>query len=75
MISGMVEYDLWLWPSWNWLKFLFSAMRAYRLAKRSGTAYVGVTRNGVPHICIFVGVGREAWRITQRAIEEHAETR
>lgn len=51
-------------------RFLWLALVAYRAAKPSGTHYAAMTRHGVPQICIFVGVGREAWRISQRAVEE-----
>ncbi len=53
------------------IRFLYIAWEAYRGAQRDGQLrYRGITRNGVPHTVIFVGVGREAWRITQRAVEE-----
>lgn len=57
----------------RFLRFCAAANRAYQLAtfaKDKGTAYVTVgPENGVPEIAIFVGIGREAWQITQRAIE------
>lgn len=59
----------------RFLRFCAAANRAYQLAtlaKDQGTAYVTIgPPNGVPEIAIFVGICREAWRITQRAIEEY----
>lgn len=54
------------------VQFLWLAWGAYRQARRQPnvTIYSAITRHGVPHVCIFVGVGREAWRVSQRAIEE-----
>ena len=53
--------------------FLLMAYRAYRMAKRTGNvSYVSISRRGIPYMSCFVGVGREAWRISQRAIEEFA---
>ena len=53
------------------LRFLQLAYRAYLGAQKHGTYYCALTtRHGVPKICVFVGVGREAWRVSQRAIEE-----
>lgn len=54
------------------LRFLRLALIAYRACKTDGggTYYAAVVRRGVPEVAVFVGVGREAWRISQRAIEE-----
>jgi hypothetical protein len=52
------------------IRFLLLAWRAYRIAKEHGTAYSAVLYRDVPRVAIFVGVGRESWRISQRAIEE-----
>ena len=52
------------------LKFLWLAYRGYKTAKKHGSSYSAIANHGVPHICIFVGIGREAWRISQRALEE-----
>ena len=53
------------------LRFLRVALAAYWACKAGGGTYYGaVVRHGVPEVAIFVGVGREAWRISQRAIEE-----
>jgi len=52
------------------IKFLWLAYRAYTIAKKTGTAYSGIVVHGVPRLACFVGVGRESWRISQRAIEE-----
>ena len=53
-------------------KFLFLCFRAYRLAESRGTglAYVAQTRQGVPECTVFVGFGRESWRVSVRAVEE-----
>jgi hypothetical protein len=53
------------------IRFLWLAHHAYLQAqKHGGTWYCAVTSHGVPTICIFVGIGRDAWRISQHAIEE-----
>jgi hypothetical protein len=58
------------------LRFVFLAWRAYWRAKETGrVTYSAITRRGVPYCCIFIGVGREAWRVSQRAIEEFEEGR
>lgn len=56
----------------EFIRFLRIALIAYRACKTEGggTHYAAVIRRGVPEVAIFVGVGREAWRISQRAIEE-----
>lgn len=54
----------------NFLFFMWAAIRAYRLAKRGGSSYVAVTNCGVPQIAVFCAIGRDAWRVSQRAIEE-----
>lgn len=56
----------------NLCRFLWIALRAYRVAKINGSHYVALTAHGVPQVAVFVGVGREAWRISQRAVEERA---
>jgi hypothetical protein len=35
----------------------------------AGIGYAGLTRHGVPAIAVFVGRGREAWRVTNWATE------
>lgn len=54
----------------TFLLYMWAAWRAYRLAKRYGTSFVAVTDLGMPQIAIFVGIGREAWRISRRAVDE-----
>ncbi len=50
------------------LKFLRMALMAYSEAKNhSGIHYIGSLRNGVCNCCIFVAVGREAWRVSEFA--------
>lgn len=53
------------------LRFMFLAWRAYWRAKDTNrVTYSAITRHGVPQCCIFIGVGRNAWKVSQRAIEE-----
>jgi hypothetical protein len=55
----------------NLLRFLRITVHAYFQAKKHGAWYCAASNfAGVPQVCIFVGVGRDAWRISQRAIEE-----
>ena len=61
------------WADPQLFRVIGLAIRAYRMAARNpggGTAYVGEARHGVHQLSVFVGTGREAWRISQRAIEE-----
>lgn len=53
------------------LLFLWLAWKTYKKA-RQGTnlAYIAATSHGVPRIAIFVGLDREAWRVTVHAIED-----
>lgn len=52
------------------IEFLVLAWRTYRKAEKTGRPqYAAVTNHGVPQIVVFVGVGREAWRVTHLAIE------
>lgn len=55
--------------------FLQLAWRAWRAARvhHSHMAFGYATRHGVPALAVFVGVGRSAWRVSQRAIEEFPE--
>ena len=61
----MVTFFQWLWCSWL----------AYRLAvrgqKHQGIGYVCLSHHGIPNVAIFIGVGREAWRVSQIAVECH----
>lgn len=54
------------------IHFLILAWKAYRICREKPRtiAYVGRTGNGVCNMAIIVGLDREAWRVTQRAIEE-----
>lgn len=53
------------------ISFFYMAWKAYRLANSNGTSYVGrMHPSGACNLAIFVGTGREAWRISVRAIEE-----
>lgn len=53
------------------LRFMWAALVSYKQARKTGTSLVVFCVNGVPEIACFVGLGREAWRISVRAIEEH----
>jgi hypothetical protein len=54
------------------IRFLWLAWGAYRDAKkRGGVTYSAILCRDVPQVAIFVGLGREAWRISQKAIEEY----
>lgn len=53
------------------VRVLWMVWKAYHLAKADGrNAYVAITYRGVPKVAVFLGVGREAWRISRRAVEE-----
>jgi hypothetical protein len=53
----------------DFFQFVTCAIRAYRNARRSGRcAYVGLELHGVPNACVLVGIGREAWRVSEVAI-------
>jgi hypothetical protein len=55
---------------WETIQVLYSAYRAHKLAKLGiGSGYSALTVNGVPQVACYVAVGREAWRVTQIAIE------
>lgn len=59
----------------DWILTLWAAHKAYLMAQKTGTGYVAITQRGVPYIACFLGIGREAWRVSQRAIEEFELTR
>jgi hypothetical protein len=54
----------------NLLLTLWAAYRAYKIAEKSGTSYVVLCSHGVPQVAVFVGLGRDAWRVSQRAVQE-----
>lgn len=55
----------------NIIRFIWLAWQAYQGARRcKGLYYASLAKDGVPDIAIFVGLDREAWRISKRAIEE-----
>ena len=55
----------------EFLRVFLCTWRAYKLAKAStGSAYSAITSHGVPQVACFVSVGREAWRVSVRAVEE-----
>jgi hypothetical protein len=53
----------------NTIKFLLLAYTSYKHAKKHGTSYNAVTIAGVPQCTLFIALDREAWRVTQFAIE------
>lgn len=53
----------------GFVRFFWLAYKVYAKAKVTGTNYAALTHRGVPQIACFVGVGREAWRVTEFAIE------
>jgi len=56
---------------WKTFMFLRMALFAYRRTERDGgITYFGHMSNGVCDCAIFVAVGREAWRVSELAIEQ-----
>jgi hypothetical protein len=55
------------------LRYIWVCWRAWRMLKAdptgSGLAYVGLSYRGVPQLAIFVARDREAWRVTERALD------
>lgn len=51
------------------LSYLYLCFRAYRLAKKHGLCFASITNRGVTEICVFVGLDRHAWVISQQVIE------
>lgn len=61
MITNAIEF----------VRFIRLCCFAYFKAKEHGTHYAALaSRHGVPTLCCFVGIGRDAWRVTQKAIED-----
>lgn len=53
----------------DFFQFVYCCALAYRNARRSGRCeYVGLSFRGVPNACVLVGIGREAWRVSEVAI-------
>lgn len=52
-----------------WL--LRTVWRMWRSCDRNGTAYAARLYCGVPRVTIFIGFGREAWRVSIKAGREH----
>jgi hypothetical protein len=45
-------------------------VRAFRNYRQTGRpAYAGMVLHEVPQVVVFIGVGREAWRVSQVAVE------
>lgn len=55
----------------DFLVFVGLACRAWRSLGEHGCAYAGRSRFGVTDITLFIGRGREAWRVTVVAAEFH----
>lgn len=55
------------------IQFVWLCCRTYRAAKKHGIAYAALMYQGVPVVCCFVGIGRDAWRVSQTAIIEFKE--
>ena len=52
------------------IRFLWLAWRTYRSMRSSGNPqYAAMCYRGVPQVCVFIGAGRQAWRISQLAVE------
>jgi hypothetical protein len=56
-------------------QFLCLAYQTYCTARAKGVGYGALLRHGVPQVCIYVGYGREAWRVSQIAVSEYKEYR
>ena len=50
---------------------LWAAYRAYSIAAKQGSSYVALCSHGVPQIAVFIGLDRDAWKVSQRAIQEY----
>lgn len=58
------------------MRFMSLAWKAYWQAQKTGrTTYSALTWHGVPQACLIVGVGREAWKVTMRAINDFEEVK
>jgi len=59
----------------KYLQFLWLCNHSYWAAKKKGGTHYGAVLDfhGVPLVALFVGVDRDSWRISQRAIEEMEE--
>lgn len=58
------------------IRFVRLAWQTYKSAEAQehGTHYAALTYRCVPQVAMFIGVGRNAWRISQRAAEEFVVT-
>lgn len=58
---------------YSYLRFLWMASTAYKLAGANGSHYCGLAHpNGPVKLAIFVATGREAWRVVHRAIDDNS---
>ena len=60
-----------LWCAWRAYR---QSQKQSRLLGKGGSGYAAITSRGVPFIACFVATDREAWRVSQRAIEEFSLT-
>lgn len=51
------------------LQFVRLALRAYRAAGANGLRYAAIECRGVPRLTLFIGTGRQAWKISNFATE------
>ena len=56
----------------NFLWFVGKAIQAYKLAATQHGVYVAKTRNGVPNLAFIIARDREAWRVTDLALNHSA---
>jgi hypothetical protein len=57
---------------WTAIRAGWLAYRASLKMGDNGASYSALTLRGVPHITLLLGQGREAWRISQFAIDVQA---
>lgn len=54
----------------EFVQVLMCTVRAFRNYRQTGRpAYAGMVLHEVPQVVVFIGVGREAWRVSQVAVE------
>jgi len=51
------------------IRFFMLALTAYKHAKLHGSSYLVLDNSGVTQLALFIALDREAWRVTQFAIE------
>ncbi len=58
----------------EFLNFARAVWRAYWIAKKTGIHYVSVVSHGVPVVTCIVATGREAWRVSDFALNVYRKT-